>query len=329
MKYLLLTVFFVMSQAHAWGWGSTLEQKVVIPSYTPTSMHQVVFGNQSKWKSQPITGVLTMPKTVDKPVPVMVLSHGSGGMSLKQEQQWVDTFTELGIGSLVIDSFTPRGIKSMVANQAQLSTAANLVDALQSLIFLAADPRVDVSKIGVIGFSKGGEVAFRTALEPLRAAVIKSNLKFALHIPMYAGCNQVYWSPHVTGAPILNLLGGADDYTTAAPCVELAKKYEAAGAPTKTIVYEGAHHGFDLPAPVFWLPDATTAHVCGVVTWDIESWDIVAEQTGKHFTGNEIGSFLDSCVQRGVHAGRNDAAFKKARADVQEFVSRVLRMEDK
>ena len=47
--------------------------------------------------------------------------------------------------------------------------------------------------------------------------------------------------------PLLILHGEADDWTPAAPCVELAQKLSAAGLPVRTITYEGAHHGFDQP----------------------------------------------------------------------------------
>ena len=68
------------------------------------------------------------------------------------------------------------------------------MDAFPALKILSLDSRVDSSRIGVMGFSKGGGVACRSALEPLRKAVLgaDSDFKFALHIAVCAGCNQVY-----------------------------------------------------------------------------------------------------------------------------------------
>ncbi len=52
-------------------------------------------------------------------------------------------------------------------------------------------------RIGVIGFSKGGQVALYSALEPFRRAVIADDRRFA--------------AEGVTGAPMLFLLCGRDD----------------------------------------------------------------------------------------------------------------------
>lgn len=328
MKYLLLSLLFFVNQAFAWGWGSTNEQRVEYQSFTTPTMFSLAREKRAEWKPVKISAVLTLPKTAsaEHPVPVILLSHGSSGVG-RHEQQWVEAFAELGVGSLVIDSFGPRGITSMMADQSKLSTSANLMDAFKGLEYLAADPRVDSKRIGVMGFSKGGEVALRSAIEPLRAAVIKSELRFALHIPMYPGCNQVYFSPSLTKSPILTLLGTTDDYSLYKPCETLAEKYEKAGANIKVIEYEGAPHGWDSLVRVVFDSSITTASSCGPVIWTIETWDIVSERTGQHFKGNEVDPFLSSCAHTGAHVGRNEAAYKKSRADVQAFVSQVFQVE--
>ena len=141
---------------------------------------------------------------------------------------------------------------------------------MRALEVLATHPGIDRSRIGVMGFSRGGEVAFRSAVEPLRRAVIKSDLKFALHIPVYAGCNQVYWSAALTKMPMLNLVGEADDYTTAKPCEQLAARYAAAGTPVRSIKYPNAHHSWDAMYPVFLLPNATSG-ISGMRRWTLTS----------------------------------------------------------
>jgi dienelactone hydrolase len=98
-----------------------------------------------------------------KIVPVMVLMHGSAGVG-PALSQWVDAFNEIGVATFVVDSFGPRGVKSMVENQTLIPTAANLMDAFQALQVLATHPRIDPTRIGVMGISKGGEVAFRSAI---------------------------------------------------------------------------------------------------------------------------------------------------------------------
>ena len=47
---------------------------------------------------------------------------------------------------------------------------------------------------------------------------------------------------------MLLLIGEADDWTPAAPCVQLANAVQARGEPMEIVTYEGTYHDFDNPA---------------------------------------------------------------------------------
>lgn len=299
--------------------------RIAFSSYTPRTMYDVARTGREKWPVQQVWGDLSLPKNSSGPVPAIVLMHGSGGVE-KSMGQWVDAFNEIGVATFVVSSFEPRGVSRTAENQALVPPPANLVDAFLALELLAKHPGIDPSRIGVMGFSRGGEVAFRTAIEPFRRAVLKSDLKFALHIPVYAGCNQVYWSPEITRAPMLNLVGADDDYTTAEPCEQLAARYAGAGAPIRTIKYPRAHHSWDAMYQVFLLPNATSGAPCGVLRWDIEPWVITSERNGGTVDPARLDELFRSCVRRGVHVGRNEAAFRQSRTDAQTFVREVFRL---
>nr|WP_315426058.1 dienelactone hydrolase family protein [uncultured Albidiferax sp.] len=168
------------------------------------------------------------------------------------------------MATFVVSSFEPRGVKRTAEDQSLVPTSATLTDGLLALQLLASHPRIDATRIGVMGFSRGGSDALRSALEPLRKAVLKSDLKFALHITAYAGCNQVYWSPNTTRAPMLTLVGKDDDYVGAEPCGQLAQKYADAGNAIRTIAYPGAGHSWDATYQVFFLPNAASGLPCRV-----------------------------------------------------------------
>ena len=322
---LFVTLLAALSPLHAQSLDINAKGRIEFQSYTPKSMFDLARERRQNWVEQKIWGDLSFPSIglPSEKVPVIVLMHGSAGIG-PGLSQWVDAFNEIGVATFAVNSFTPRGIRSMVDDQALLPTAANLMDAFEALRLLAAHPRIDASRIGVMGFSKGGEVAFRTAVEPLRQAVIKTDLKFALHIPTYAGCNQVYWSAQLTKAPMLNLVGELDDYTMAEPCVALAKRYEDAGTPIKSIRYADANHAWDSLAQVAWYPKGATANPCGILRWDIESWTITAEKTGEVIPPARLDNFFASCSKLGVHYGRNEKVFRQSRADAQNFVQSVF-----
>jgi dienelactone hydrolase len=235
----LLSTSLVLGQSLSEGSSGRIE----FQSFTPKSLFDLARERRQNWAEQKIWGDLSFPSKTQGRVPAMVLSHGSGGVE-RSMAQWVEALNDIGVATFVVDTFEPRGVKRTAEEQSLISPGANLMDALQALQLLATHPRIDAKRIGVMGFSRGGEVAFRSALEPPLRTVVKTDLKFALHIPVYAGCNQVYWSPAVTKAPLLNLVGEADDYTHAAPCEALAAKYAAAGTPVRTINYPGAHHSW-------------------------------------------------------------------------------------
>lgn len=297
--------------------------RIEFNSFTPKTMFDLARERRQNWAAQKVWGDLSLPQSAEATVPAMVLMHGSGGIE-KSMSQWVDTFNSIGVATFVVSSFEPRGVKRTAEDQSLVPAAATLVDGLLALQLLATHPRIDAKRIGVMGFSRGGSDALRSALEPLRQAVLKNDLKFALHIAAYAGCNQVYWSPNTTGAPMLNLVGKDDDYVGTEPCEQLAKKYADAGNPVRSITYAGAGHSWDATYPVFFLPNATSGLPCGVVRWDIDSWTITTEHSGNTITPEQLGAFFNGCVRRGVHVGRNEQAFRQSRADAQAFVHNVF-----
>jgi dienelactone hydrolase len=106
----------------------------------------------------------------------MVIAHGSAGVDTR-ETAWADRLGALGLATFVVDSFTPRNVRETATDQARLPTAANVADALAALRLLATHPRIDPDRIGIIGFSKGGQVALYTGDDygrPRRAAATRS-----------------------------------------------------------------------------------------------------------------------------------------------------------
>ena len=107
-------------------------------------------------------------------------------------------------------------------------------------------PQIDASRIAILGFSFGGEVAHLTALEPLRAALRFGQGHFAAHVAFYpAGVFGAIPAPSAyTGAPMLMLLGKLDDNLPVAKIDDYLAYARAAGTspPIEVVTYKGAHH---------------------------------------------------------------------------------------
>lgn len=274
----------------------------------------------------PIYGTLMMPKNPAAPVPAMVIAHGSGGIKPSPELAWASYFNSLGIAAFVVDSFTPRGIVPD-GTGVQVSSLLSVADALKALEVLAARPDIDPNRIGIIGGSRGGNVSYVTAFEEVRLGIISGSLKFAAHIPLYPNCNVRRWSPNLTGAPLLFLLGASDDYTPAANCSTFVNQsYLPLGADVTTKIYANAYHGFDGKPPVKFSSKVVTFRDC-FGEQRLDTLEFVRYDTGQVFAnGTEYNNYLDSCSQTGAHVGGNKAARAQARIDVRSFLTSVFHL---
>jgi dienelactone hydrolase len=273
-----------------------------------------------------IAGSLVLPQTTEARLPAMVIAHGSGGILIGREDAWATRLNALGIATFVVDSFTPRGLQSTSRDQSRLSTMANLADALAALRLLATHPRIDPARIGVMGFSRGGQVALYSALEPLRRGMIDGDLRFAAHVAMYPSCSIPYRSAEVGTSPILMLLGGADDYTPAAACRDYAAWFVAKGVPVEVVAYEGAHHDFDIPDPPRFLSALQSARGCKAEV-EVDSGTVRRLDTGEALRNQTtISAYFRSCMQRGATMGGNSVALTRAERDVATFLRAVFKL---
>jgi hypothetical protein len=118
--------------------------KIYFESVTPTGFFQLA--KRETMAKTVIFGTLSLPKKATAPMPAMVIAHGSGGVSHDREFWWADHFNDIGVAAFVVDSFTPRNIRETATDQTQLSTAANVADALVALRLLATHPKLDAKR---------------------------------------------------------------------------------------------------------------------------------------------------------------------------------------
>lgn len=295
--------------------------RIEFASMTPSGPGELVRGAGAP---ATISGMLAVPTGTAARMPAMVIAHGSGGILPGREDAWAARLNKLGIATFVVDSFTPRGLASTARDQSRLSTMANLTDALSALKLLATHPRIDPGRIGVMGFSRGGQVALYSALEPLRRGIVQTDLRFAAHVALYPSCIP-YRAREVSRAPILMLLGGADDYTPALACRDYAAWFSAKGAEVRVITYDGAHHDFDIPQAPRFVQSLQSARDCKAEV-DVESGTVRRLDTGEILRDqSSISAYFRACMQRGATMGGDPAALTRAERDVAAFLGETLR----
>jgi dienelactone hydrolase len=291
----------------------------VMQTQSPTD--QEFLTGKKDTKPVTITGELRIPQPGTDRLPAVVLLHGSGGAS-GREDNWAREFNALGVATFIVDSFTGRGVVSTGNDQDQLSRWVMIVDAYRALELLAKHPRIDSGRVMVMGFSRGGGAAHYSALKRFWAMHGPGGgLGFAGYIGLYPTCNRVFVDGlDVVDKPIRIFHGAADDYVPAAGCRAYVDRLRKAGKDILLTEYPDAHHVFDNPAlqNPLKLPQAQTTRRCPPLE-ETPDGRIVNSQTKQPFT--YAG---DPCVERGTTVAYHAQAHAEALKAIKEFVIATL-----
>jgi dienelactone hydrolase len=203
----------------------------------------------------PLTGLFFRPEGAG-PFPAVVMLHGCAGLYGRSGRLtgrhafWAEALRGHGYATLLVDSFTPRGLKQICTLKERPLRAGRerTMDAYGALQYLHGRPDIAATRIGLLGWSHGG-VTTLFAVDPATPArpAVDPARDFRAAVAFYPGCRpeaQLTWSTRV---PLLLLLGGRDEWTPAAHCLVVAERAKALGSPVEAIVYPDAHHDFDAP----------------------------------------------------------------------------------
>lgn len=251
-------------------------------------------------------------------LPVVVLMHGSSGVGGNVDA-WSKEFAEMGISTFIIDGFSGRGLSTVGPDQSKLGRLNFIIDIYRSLEILAKHPRVDTSKIVLMGFSRGGQAALYASLKRFHQMWNKSGIEFAAYIPFYPDCSTTYMDDAVVADKPIRIFGGAmDDYNPVAACKTYAARLKAAGRNIDLIEYPNAPHSFDNPlgaVPSAVSKDAQTVRRCAIR--EESGGVLINAETKQPF------SYKDACVELNPHVGYDAAATSDAKIRVAKILETV------
>jgi len=267
-----------------------------------------------------VTGNLRIAQGTGR-LPVVMMIHGSGGMGPNIDL-WTREFNAMGISTFALDGFTGRGLTNVNPDQALLGRLNMVLDAYRVLDVLAKHPRVDPSRIALMGFSRGGQAALYASLKRFHKTWNHSGIEFAAYVPFYPDCVTAYQSDtDITDRPVRIFHGTPDDYNPVAPCKAYVDRLRAAGRDVQLTEYPNASHAFDnplasrTPVPV---KDGQTVRRCKIREEPIGQ--LIDTETGQAF------AYTNACVDRDPHVGYDPGATDAARRAVKEFVAAVFKL---
>jgi dienelactone hydrolase len=264
-----------------------------------------------------IWGDLGLPPTGAGRVPAVIFVHGSEGVG-PREARWAEELAGIGVAAFIVDSLTGRGFKKVTA---ELSSGAMIVDAYRALGVLATHPRIDPSRIALMGGSRGGVVTLYASLARFRRMHGPAGLEFAAYLPFYPGCVVDYIeAEQVSDRPIRIHHGAADDWSQVGPCREYALRLRRARKDVLMTEYPGAHHAFDDPSlpPAQYRQDVVNPSRCFFV--ELPGGKVVNRATRRPL------DFDDPCFFDGATTGYAPVAHRQAIRAVREFLTATFRL---
>jgi dienelactone hydrolase len=183
------------------------------------------------------------------PFPGVVLVPACSRLGSSADQGWGETLSSWGYVTLTLDIFTAHDIPGQTT--CLYSARPELAeDAYRGLDLLIERKLVDARRVLIVGFGRGGSLAFAAVGRdgPIRNA----KHKFSAAVAFYPPCGDV---KGVMAVPTLVIVGARDERTLDG-CRRMAageddmgiSRRPDAGAPIQLIVMSDAYAGFDVPA---------------------------------------------------------------------------------
>ena len=254
------------------------------------------------YKNSPVNvdALIAYPKKGEGPFPIVVFNHASGGAYLysnkwfKFNRQQARYLLKKGIAVMFVDNFNGRNVVSAGADQAQVSTYSFYIDAFMTLEYLSKDPKINIKKVGITGWSRGGMNSLAIAETRIRDALIRKDLYYAASLPRSVECRQsgFFRNPQpIKETKIWMVNGEIDDASHAHICEEYGKKMKTNGADIKVTTKKGWGHGFDANYEAEFEVQQETWHECP---------DYYTEDNGMP---NKDAKIDPSCITYGYSIG--------------------------
>ena len=197
-----------------------------------------------------IAGELRIPDSKRERLPAVVIINSTPGFD-GRGAFYAEALNAAGIATLELDIFQGSGLPA--------SPVQNLPHAFRSLRYLGAHPRIDGARVGVMGFSWGGQIVLVASSAKLRDEYGQGTNGFAAHLALYPQCWRIRTAQSgkdpllapplfdaVAGGPVHILAGDRDGYDGPDGCRLFIEWLPATTRANYSVtIYEGATFAWD------------------------------------------------------------------------------------
>ncbi|WP_416305920.1 dienelactone hydrolase family protein [Neptunicella sp. SCSIO 80796] len=271
-----------------------------------------------------------------KPVPAMIILHGSGGILPSREIAYGEWMASHGIAGLVVNSYAARGVTEdtpYALRVAIVSDADEVADAYSALKFLNQHPAINSKKIGVMGFSYGG-MATRAALDNRIYQNLAANVApFALHLDYYGPCHFDLQTIKTTGAPLFSLRGAQDKSNDLEACARVENRLRDAGSDIGSTIFPTAGHAWEMDSTKQFVATLNPAPCHQVLMkngdWQLDGNTIaVPALTGRQqkyqFRLGLLGQMKQTCMSEGYIMGEDEQTHKLSNLLLSQYTTAYL-----
>jgi dienelactone hydrolase len=221
-------------------------------SANPRNFEEII--GKSSLASVKLDGQLFVPQGAG-PHAVVILVPGSRGVIpdyLKHAQH----LTSIGLAVYALDPFAGRGIKNLVSDQGKLSWAASAYDVLAAARMLATHPGIDGQRIGVVGYSRGGEAVLLAVQQQVTRAVLGEKMALKAVVAAWPWCGYQFEQAMTAPTVVRFLVGDSDAWCSPVQCQGQATAMRAHNPQVSIRLFKGATHAFGHYESVFEMPNA-------------------------------------------------------------------------
>jgi dienelactone hydrolase len=197
-----------------------------------------------------VVGELHVPVAKGDRLPAVMIVNSTPGFD-GRSASYAEALNRAGIATLEVDFMQGRGMPA--------SPRQHMAHAYETLQYLAADPRIDGARVGIMGFSWGGMIALFTSSAELTHKYTGDRLRFAAHLGVYPICwrhevaaagKDKHFGPgvyrQVTGRPVHILAGEKDGYDEPDSCDKFLNALPGESRRHFSLtMYPGATFGWD------------------------------------------------------------------------------------